>query len=507
MKHALQKIRITVAEMMLLFFVTALMFSGAAQAQDLAEFEKRMTEFTLSNGLKFLVLERHEAPVVSFHTHADVGAVDEVKGITGLAHLFEHMAFKGTKTVGTKDYKAEVKAMDEMDKLFDQIKIERRKGDKADKQRLEQLQKQFEQAQQEEQKYIVHDEYEEELSREGASGFNAYTSQDYTCFVVSLPSNKIELWMALESDRFANPVLREFYKEREVVTEERRMMENRPAGRLYEEFGGIAYLAHPYGETVIGHMSDIQTITRGEAKAFFKKYYIPSNLTIAIVGDVNPQEVKKLAQKYFGDIPSGPKPEPVETVEPPQRGQRRVIVEDPSQPRMIIGYHTPSVNHPDNVVLETIGQIIARGRTSRLYKSLVRDKKIAVSVSAGPSGSKYPGLFYFSVVPARGHTNQECEEAIYAEIEKMKTEPVSPEELNKAKNQVRAGLIRLMASNSGLARELAFYDVITGDWRNLFEELDKIEQVTAEDIQRVSAEYFTRKNRSVGEIETAQDGN
>lgn len=506
MKKAFQKLRFIVISMALLF-VAALLESGTAHAQDLAEFEKRMTEFTLDNGLKFLVLERHEAPVVSFLTHADVGAVDEVKGITGLAHLFEHMAFKGTKTIGTKNYEAEAKVMAEMDELFEKIKAERRKGDKADKQRLEELQKQFEQAQQESQKYIVHDEYEEVLSREGASGFNAYTSQDYTCFVVSLPSNKVELWMSLESDRFANPVLREFYKERDVVTEERRMMENRPAGRLNEEFGAIAYLAHPYGESVIGHMSDIRTITRGEAEAFFRKYYCPSNLTIAMVGDVNPQEIKRLAQKYFAGIPSGPKPEPVETEEPPQLGERRVTIEDTAQPMIRIGYHQPSVNHPDNAVFQAIGQIIARGRTSRLYKSLVKEKKIAVSVSAGPGWSKYPGLFVFSAVPAKGHTNQECEEAIYAEIEKIKTEPVSPEELAKAKAQVRAGLIRLLASNDGLASELSYYDVVTGDWRNLFEELDKIEQVTAEDIQRLAGEYFTRKNRSVGMIETIQTEN
>jgi len=369
------------------------------------------------------------------------------------------------------------------------------------------LQKQFEQAQEESQEYIVHDEYEEVLSREGAAGFNAYTSQDYTCYIVSLPSNKVELWMSLESDRFANPVLREFYKERDVVTEERRMMENRPIGRLYEEFGGIAYLAHPYGVSVIGHMSDIRTLTRPEAEAFFRKYYNPSNLTIAIVGDVDPQEIKRLAEKYFAGIPGGSRPEPVETEEPPQRGERRVTVEDQSQPRIIIGYHQTSVNHPDNAVFQAVAWIVGSGRTSRLYKSLVKEKKIAVSVYASPGWNKYPGLFYFSAVPAKGHTNQECEEAIYAEIEKLKTEPVSPEELVKAKTQVRAGLIRLLDSNDGLAAELAFYDVITGDWRNLFEELNKIEQVTAEDIQRVAGEYFTRKNRTVGVIETVQTEN
>jgi len=507
MKHAVQKLRVVVIDVAFLLFVIALVASRSAEAQDLAEFEKRMTEFTLSNELKFLVLERHEAPVVSFHTYADVGAVDEVKGITGLAHLFEHMAFKGTKTIGTKDYEAEAKAMAEMDKLFEAMKIERRKGEKADQKRLEQLQKQFEEAQKEAQKYIVHDEYEEVLSREGATGFNAYTSQDATQYIVSLPSNKVELWMSLESDRFANPVLREFYKERDVVTEERRLGENSPIRRLYEEFQAIAYKAHPYGEPVIGHMSDIRTLTRPEAEIFYRKYYGPSNLTIAIVGDVNPQQIKRLAEKYFARIPGGPKPEPVETVEPPQRGERRVAVEDPSQPRILISYHQPNMNHPDSAVFQVIAEIVGTGRTSRLYKSLVKDKKIAVSAYAWRSWNKYPGLFTFSAIPAKGHTNKECEEAIYAQIEKLKIEPVSPEELEKAKTRERASLIRQMASNRGLAAELTFYEVITGDWRNLFRQLDKIEKVTFEDIQRVAKEYFTSKNRSVGIIETVRTEN
>ena len=507
MKDLHQKIGNALINAVFLFLILVSVASSPIQAQDLAEFEKRLTEFTLSNGLKFLVLERHEAPVISFHTHADVGAVDEVKGITGLAHLFEHMAFKGTKTIGTKNYKAEAKAMAVMDELFDEIKAELRKGDKADESRLEELQDQFKQAQEEAQKYIIHDEYEEVYTREGASGFNAYTSQDYTCYIVSLPSNKVELWMSLESDRFANPVLREFYKERNVVMEERRMMENTPSGRLSEEFDAIAYLAHPYGESVIGHMSDIRTLTRSEAESFFRKYYCPSNLTIAMVGDVNPQEIKILAEKYFGGIPSGPKPEPVETEEPPQLGERRVVIEDPSQPLVRIGYHQPNVNHPDNAVFQVISVVMSSGRTSRLYKSLIKEKKIAITARAGISWSKYPGLFSFLAAPAKGHTNQECEEAIYAEIEKLKTEPVLPEELAKAKTRVRANLIRQLAYNDGLAELLTFYEVVTGDWRNLFDELNKIEQVNEEDIQRVASECFTRKNRTVGVIETIQTEN
>ena len=510
MKHALRKPRVVVVNVALLFCAVAAVIPTSAEAQDLAEFEKRITEFTLDNGLKFLVLERHEAPVVSFHTYADVGAVDEVKGITGLAHLFEHMAFKGTKTVGTKDHEAEAAAMAKIDELFLALKTERRKGEQADKVRLEQLQNQFKEAQKEAQEYLVHDEYEEAFSREGSSGFNAGTGQDVTQYIVSLPSNKIELWMSMESDRFLNPVLREFYKERDVVMEERRLRtESQPVGRLLEEFLAIAYKAHPYGEPIIGHMSDLETLTRSEAEAFFKKYYLPSNLTIAIVGDVNPQEVIELAQKYFSRIPGGPKPDPVETVEPPQLGERRVIMQDPAQPFVLIGYHKPSINHSDNAVFDAITEIVGIGRTSRLYKSLVKEKKIAVAASGFPGmpGNKYPSLFLFYAVPARGRTNQECEEAIYAEIDKLKTEPVLPEELEKAKTRSRAGLIRQLASNSGLASQLTFYEVITGDWRNLFKQLDDIDRVTAEDIQRVAKKYFTTKNQTVGIIDTTPTEN
>ena len=506
MKHALQKLRIVVIGAAILLFI---MVSTPVEAQDLAAFEKRMTEFTLDNGLKFLVLERHEVPMVSFHIYADVGAVDEVRGITGMAHLFEHMAFKGTKTIGTRDYKAEAKAMAGIDEAFLALKAEHQKGDRADKARLEQLENQFKEAQEQAQKYLVHDEYEETFSREGSSGFNAYTSQDATQYIVSLPSNKVELWMMMESDRFAHPVLREFYKEKDVVMEERRLgVESQPVGRLLEEFMAIAYKAHPYGDEVVGHMSDLETMTRAEAEAFFKKYYAPSNLTIAIVGDVNPEQIRKLATRYFSGIPSGPKPDPVETVEPPQLGERRVVVEDPAQPFVLIGYHKPSIDHPDDAVFDAITDIVGMGRTSRLYKSLVKEKRIAVAASGfqGMPGAKYPSLFLFYAVPARDHTNQECEEAIYVEIERLKNELVTPEELARAKTRARAGLIRELDSNSGLAAMVTFYEVITGDWRNLFKQLDKIDKVTAEDIQRVAKEYFTTKNRSVGIIETTGAG-
>ena len=505
MNHVRRKLNFTILAVAALLFVIAIVPPKPAPAQDLAEFEQQMTEFTLDNGLKFLVLERHQAPVVSFHTYADVGSVNEVLGITGLAHLFEHMAFKGTRTIGTKDYEAEAKVLAKIDELYNAVKAEQRKGEKANQARLKELQIQFKQAQQEAQQYMVHDEYEEVYKLAGSAGFNAYTSWDATQYILSLPSNKVELWMLMESDRFCNPVIREFYKEKDVVMEERRLsIETRPQGRLIEEFLAVAYKAHPYGLHVIGHMSDIQTVTRPEAEAFFKKYYGPGNLTIAIVGDVNPQQIRALAAKYFARIPGGPKPEPVETVEPPQIGERRVAVEYPAQPFVFIGYHKPGINHPDNAVFDAITDIIGMGRTSRLHKSLVKEKRIAVAASAfqGLPGNKYPGLFLFYAMPARGQTHQECEQAIYDQIEKFKAELVTPDELAKAKTRARASLIRQLDSNSGLAEQITFYEVVTGDWHNLFTQLDKIDDVTAEDIQRVAKEYFMKKNRTVGVIET-----
>jgi predicted Zn-dependent peptidase len=489
-----------------LALISILLILPLTQAQNLADFEKHATEFSLANGLRFIVFERHDAPVVSCYTHVDVGSSDEVKGITGLAHIFEHMAFKGTKTIGTKNYQEESKVLAQVDKTFDELKEELNKGPKADQNRVKELKALFAKQQQEAKKYLVHDEFEEALKRQGATGLNAGTSYDYTVYMVNLPSNKLELWMMMESERFRDPVLREFYKERDVVMEERRMRtETQPIGRLLEDFFSVAYKAHPYGEPVIGHMSDLQNISRENAIKFFKEHYVPSNMVIGIVGDVDPVRVKELANNYFGRIPKRPKPKPVTTVEPPQNGERQVTIEDPSQPFVLVGYHRPGINHPDNAVFDAITDIMGSGRTSRLYKSLVKEKQLAMDASAlqGIPGVKYPGMFLFYSIPARNRTNAENLKEIYAQIDRLKNEPVTKEELDKAKTRARAGLIRQLDSNQGLAEELTFYETLTGDWRNLFKQLDKIEKVTAEDIQRVAKAYFIKKNRTVGLIETA----
>ena len=492
-------------ECLLALVCISFFFVQVSPAQDLAEFQKKVTEFTLDNGLKFIVVERHEAPVASFHTYADVGSVDEVTGITGLAHVFEHMAFKGTATVGTKDLEKELEAIQRVDDVFSRFRSERNKGVLADTVLIEQLEEEFDAASKAAQEWAESSEMDRANEYAGGVGINASTGSDATHYYSSLPSNKIELWFSLESDRFLNPVLREFYIEKDVVMEERRLrVESSPSGRLFEEFRAAAFKAHPYGEPGIGHMSDLKTMTRDEARVFFKKYYGANNLTIAIVGDVDPRTVKRLADIYFGRLPSASKPDPVETVEPEQLGERRIFLEDKAQPILLLGYHKGSIHHPDDAIFAVILDIIGRGRTSRLYKNLVKEKQIAVGASGFSDypGAKYPNLIVFYAVPSQRHTAEECEAVIYDEIERLKDEPVSAEELEKAKIRARADLIRQLNSNSGIAGQLAFYQALTGNWRNLLHRLDRINAVTAQDIQRVAKQYLISRHRTVAVITT-----
>ena len=482
--------------------------ANPAQSQDLEAFEKTVTEFTLDNGLTFLVVENHEAPVVSFLTYADVGSVDEVKGITGLAHVFEHMAFKGTTTIGARDLEAEYAAMEKVDEIFADLRRERHKGHQADPDRLASLEQAFEDAKKAARELAVSNELDEAIDRAGGTGLNATTSVDETRYFYSLPSNKIELFFALESNRFLDPVLREFYIERDVVMEERRMRtESSPVGRLVEEMLSTAYKAHPYGEPTVGHMSDLESMTRDEAMDFFSRYYGPGNLTILISGDADPAHVRELARKYFDRLPARPPTEPVETIEPPQVAERRVVMEDKSQPVLLMGYHKVDVKHEDDLVFNVLSDILGSGRTSRLYKKLVKEQKIAVNASSFTDfpGSKYPNMMVFFSFPSKDHTAEDCEKAINEEIDRIRNEEVTEEELSRAKVRARVNLIRGLQSNMGLALQMAYFHVQTGDWRNLFHSIDRINEVTAEDIKRVANQYLVPKNRTVASIVTTDE--
>ncbi len=490
----------------LLLAAGVLLGAAPVAAQDLlARFEKQVTEFTLANGLKFIIVEDHDAPIVSVHTYADVGSVDEVKGITGLAHIFEHMAFKGTTRTGTRDIQKELEAIRREDEAYHRLKAARYA--RADTAEIARLEAAFAEATNAAKALAQSAESDEVIDREGGVGVNATTGPDVTQYFYSLPSNKIELWFSLESDRFFDPVLREFYQERDVVMEERRMrIESNPIGRVMEEFVATAFKAHPYGEPIGGHMSDLETVTREEAIAFFKKFYGANNLTIALVGDVQPQEMRRMAETYFGRLPAGEKPAPVETAEPEQNAERRVIVEDQAQPFVAVGWHKGSMHHPDNPVFDVLSDILSNGRTSRLYKTLVERDRVAQDAGGfgGFPGQKYPNLFLAYAFPNQGRTAEEAEQAIYAVIEQIEKEGVTQEELARAKTRARANLIRSLADGESVGMLLTSYQALTGDWRNAFRELDRIEAVSSADIQRVVRETFTPRNRTVALIRTAE---
>jgi predicted Zn-dependent peptidase len=456
----------------------------------------------LPNGMKFIVLERHDVPVVSFHVYADVGSANESYGITGISHILEHMAFKGTTTIGTKDYAAESKVLEQLDDSYAQWKAEEAKAS-PDQAKVADLKAKFGDLEKKAKDFVVNNEYFDTMMRQGDAGVNAYTSNDATQYINYLPSNRLEFWMAVTSDRFLNPVFREFYKERDVIMEERRLgLETQPTGKLLEDFMAVAYKAHPYHHDVVGHMSDLQSIRRQDVADYFKKFYGPSNLTVGIVGDVKADEVFKLADLYFSRIPSGPRPEPIRTKEPEQWGERHVSVSAKSQPYLVIGYHMPDAKNKDSLALQALANIIGRGRSSRLYESLVKQKKVAIQTScmSGFPGDKFPSLIFFFALSAQGKTSAECQAAIEEEIEKIKKESVTEDELTKFKRTTIKSLLSQMRSNTQMAALLTYADVVLGSTDEAFNQVDKVRAITAEDVQRVANQYLVMTNRTIGEI-------
>ena len=457
----------------------------------------RVTEFKLDNGLKFIVLERHEAPIVSFLTYADVGGANEPDKKTGAAHFLEHLAFKGTTRIGTKNYQAEKPLLDRLDQLAEKIQATSSQVTRT------QLQQAFDQTEIAAEKFVKQNEFGRIVAQAGGVGLNANTSSEATRYFYSFPSNKLELWMSLESERFLDPVFREFYKEKAVILEERRLRtENSPIGQMIEVFLNAAFQVHPYRRPVIGFDQDIRNLTRPDVQQFFATHYTPNNLTIAVVGDVDPVEVKWLAQTYFGRYKAKPKPPEVTAIEPPQTQTREVTLTLNSQPWYLEGYHRPNLSHPDSVIYEAIASLLSDGRTSRLYKSLVEEKRVALTAQGfnGFPGDKYPTLIMFYALTAPGKSVDDVSTELRSQIERLKTEPVSTQELDRVKTQARAGLLRSLDSNSGMAESLLEYEVKTGSWRNLFKQVDAIAAITPADIQRVSQATFTSQNRTIGRI-------
>ena len=488
-----------------------LVFATFCSAQDLASFEQRVTVKTLPNGLTALVCRRPDsAPVFSFFTNVDVGSVQDPMGKTGLAHMFEHMAFKGTDKIGTKNYAAEKVALQKVEEAYAAYIHERDKHVGRHEQKLKQLQAAWQQTVKEAQQYVIPNQFGEIIERNGGEGMNAFTAGDQTAYFYSFPVNRLELWGYLESERYSHPVFREFYKERDVVVEERRMRtDSNPIGRLLEQFVAEAFAAHPYHRPGVGYMSDLNSFSATDAQNFFNTYYIPSNMVVAVVGDVNPAQTMSVIEKYFGALPSRDKPDERTTNEPPQNAERRVILTEASQPVYLEGYHRPDYRDKDDAVYDALADLLSEGRTSRLYRGLVRDKKIASEAEGGTGypGVKYPHIFYFFALPMPGHKPEEVGDAIHVEIDRLKKEDITDEELKMVKTRAKANLIRSLDSNEGLAQNLAVYQTLYGDWRELFRSVDRINAVTKADIRRVANQVFVPTNRTVGVIENAPAAN
>ena len=487
-----------------LIFVTAL-----ALAQDVGSFEKRVTVKKLANGLTVIICERPEAPVFSFYTLVDAGSAQDPMRQPDWRTCSSTWRSRARTRLAPRMTPRRRPALQKVESAYEAYIAERDKQVGQDDAKLKQLEKAWKDAIAEADKYVVPNEFGKIIEQSGGEDMNASTSYDQTEYHYSMPENRLELWAYLESERFLHPVMREFYKERNVVIEERRMRtESNPFGRLLEQFTQQAFAAHPYHRPTVGWMSDLNHFSATDAQKFFDRYYVPNNMVVAVAGDIKPAQALLILEKYFGRLPAHPLPDETTTQEPPQNSERRVLLKEASQPIYIEGYHRPDYRSKDDAVFDALSDLLSEGRTSRLYRSLVRDKKIASFCEGltGYPGVKYPHLFAFIAVPLPGHKPDEMAAAIHAEVEKLKKEDISDDELKMIKTRSKANLIRGLADNQGLATQLAIYQTRYGDWRELFRTVDRIDQVSKADIRRIANQVFTDTNRTVGVIENAGPG-
>lgn len=473
----------------------------------------KVETFTLDNGMEFLLVPRHDQPnMIAAGWVAKVGSANERPGITGISHFFEHMMFKGTKTIGTSDPDADERFMTRQKSLRDQInsliwneQYERfRRGEiddpwdpANDTPELQSLRAELRQAMEDHRTVIVKDEFDKVYTNLGGSGMNAFTSYDLTFYFITVPSNKLELWAWMESDRLDDSVFREFYSERDVVHEERRLRtESTPTGIFEEQFDAMFWISSPYAWPVIGWPSDLNSYTRDEAQRYWDIYYRPGNLVGVIVGDFDPAKAKPVLERYFGRLrPGEAPPPPVVTLEVPQLAEQRMNAQCDCQPQVEVRYHTVPFGHADSFALDVLAEIL-NGRTGRLYKSMVEGSEIASSARAEQDSRKYAGAFSFSAQVKGDATPAELEEAWYAELKRLQEELVPEKELQKVKNQLAADNYRRLQSNFFLLVQLGYAEAL-GGWEAINDFPPRLQAVTAEDIRRVANTYFSPTNRSV----------
>jgi predicted Zn-dependent peptidase len=486
--------------------ITLLGLAAATAATALAEtrIKDNLKFFTLKNGMHVFVYPRKTAPVFCGMMYVDAGSAEEQVGNTGLAHMLEHMAFKGTPWIGTRNWSKERPILEKIEKVGVALNAARREAE-PDKGKIESLSKQLAGLQKEESQYIIPNEYDQIITREGGQEVNASTDVDYTNYFMTLPANKLELWAMMESERMLYPSWREFYQERDVVAEERRMRtEDSPVGRMYEQFIATAFHAQSYRNPTIGWMSDIYNLNMHKINDFYRKWYVPENFVAVLVGDVDPDQAKAVMEKYFGTIPYRKSPPRASTREPVQQGERRVEIKFDAEPQVMIGWHKPTFPDPDMYAFEVIQYILTEtGRSSRLYERLVKNDGLCQQVDSFTApGDKYPNLLAIYATPRAPHGVGEAEKAIYQEIDRLKKEPVSEEELTRVRNKIDSNFISELNTNRGFAQRLGYYYIASHDPNILDTMRDKMKKVSAQDIMRVAQKYLTEDNRTVAEIVT-----
>lgn len=475
-----------------------LALAAAVSAQDLKEFEKRVSAFTLANGLQFIVAERRDTPVVSFHTYVPTGSVEDPGGRTGLAHMIEHMAFKGTESIGTRDWAAEKKALDAIEEAHDRLEAERGKP-QPDTGKVGAAQIAVNRAIAAAQTYVKPGEYRRILEENGAVNITAAVTFDSSEYSYSLPSNRLELWFLMESQRLQRPVFREFYREREAMLEEfKERIETNVQGRLQHALRATAMMAHPYRNPSLGWPGDIANLRMRDAREFFDRYYVPGNIKIAIAGDVDTAEVRRLAERYFGGMPARPLPPVAATAEPAQAGPKTVAVEGGVPPLLMVAYHRPDQYQDDDAVLDVLQFALAGSRSGLLFRTLVDEQKTSLGaqcLSTFPGG-RYPSLFAILASTAPGRTLEDNQKAIEELIQRIVTEGIDQASLDRAKVQIRAGFLSRLDTNPGMAYLLAAHQGVYQDWRRMFASLETFSRVTSAEIRSAARRYFTAGNRT-----------
>jgi len=478
----------------MLAFLVAIAFLLALVPLASAQIKVEVKEHVLANGMKILMIPKPGVPRVVCHIYYKVGSINERPGITGIAHVHEHMMFKGTRMMGVTDYEADDVLNRQIDQLVEQIYKEKYWKNDGNQEKIAEWQKQVDELIKTEKKYIIKDHLWETYMKNGGTGLNASTSDEVTGYYVTLPSNKVELQMLLESDRMMNSYFREFYSEKDVVMEERRLSENRPGFYFNEQVRAAFYAASPYHWQVIGWMDDLKKMTKKDLIEFHNKYYVPNNTVAIYVGDFKPEEIVALAEKHFGPIPKGEEIEPVRTGEPSQYSHKRMYGEGPGMPNLQVWFHIPPEGHADVPALGILASILS-GETGRLTKVLVKEKDVAVQAMAMARPQWYVGAMVFNVIPKmqKGIKPEDLEKDVWEEIEKIKKEGVTPEELQKARNKTEASFLRGLESPMFLAMRVGRTELNRG-WRALLTDLEEMKKVTSDDIKKVAARYLVKDN-------------